>query len=89
MDTLLFDNQPKDENDILKLAKKEKFDVEKLKIDANSDETKKILQDDIQAAIDLQIYATPSVVIGSVIHKGMMPYDEFKKILLKAGAEKK
>lgn len=90
MDSLLFDNKPETEDELLKLAKKIKeLDVEKLKIDANSSETQKELSDSIDRAIKLNIKATPTMLIGSTDYTGVVPYEELKALLIDLGATEK
>lgn len=82
----LFEKEPKNEGEILKLAKSMGFDTIKLRADANSEKTKEILNNDIESAIDLRIDGTPSLVINGKIYQGIKPYYELKDILIKAGA---
>lgn len=89
MNSELFDRQPKNEDDILKLAKSMGFDTIKLKKDANSAQTAERLNKDIKSAEDLKIDGTPSIVINGKIYTGIKPYYELKEILINAGAVEK
>ena len=90
MDTLLFDSPPKSEDELLLRAKEiSELNTEKLKADANSETTKKELRKNIEAAIERNVDATPTIIIGSTMHKGVMPYDELINLLLDAGAKLK
>lgn len=85
----IFDTQPKDEKDMLKLAKSMGFDTVKLKADANSAATKEKINQDIDAAIKLKINGTPTMVINGVVYTGIKPYGELKGILMRAAAGEK
>ena len=87
MNAELFETQPKNEEEVLKLAEKMGFDVKKLKIDANSKETEKKLLQDIDDALDDKVTGTPAIVINGKIHSGIMPYYDLKDLLIKSGAQ--
>lgn len=89
LNTELFEKLPQDENQVLTLATKMGFDTKKLKKDADSAETKKILKDDIDSAVMLNIVGTPTAVIQGKVYASAKPYYEFKDILIKAGAFEK
>lgn len=89
MNSELFDNQPKNEEDVLKLAKSMGLDTIQLRKDANSSGTKERLKKDIDNAIELKIDGTPTMVINGKIYTGIKPYYELKEILIKAGASEK
>lgn len=89
MNQELFDKQPKNEDEILKLAKSMGFDTIKLRKDANSIQTIERLNKDIENAEDLKINGTPSIVINGKVYAGIKPYYELKEILIKAGAFEK
>lgn len=82
----LFEKQPQTEADVLDIAKGLGLDTIKLREDANSEETKERLQQDIESASDLRIDGTPTLVINGKIYSGIKPYYELKEILMKAGA---
>lgn len=79
MNNLLFENKPKTEDEILKLAEKEGFDIEKLQNDANSPETIKAIKDDIDFAYNNGIIGTPATLINDKIYIGIKPYKDFVK----------
>jgi len=81
MDSKLFELKPKNENEILDIAKDLKLDVNKLKEDANSNEIKNQLVKDIAEAYDKKINATPAMLINNEVHIGMKPYSELKKLV--------
>ena len=63
--------------------------IEQLKKDAYSEETKKQIEADIDRALSLGINGTPSTVIGENVYIGIKPYTAFKELLIKAGAKKR
>lgn len=89
MNSEIFVKQPKNEDEVLKLAKSIGLDPVKLKKDAYSAETKKKLNDDIASAMKLKINGTPTTVINGKISVGIMPYYELKDILKRASAGEK
>lgn len=83
----VFDNQPKDEYSVLKLAKSLGFDTIQLRKDANSPQANEEIQKDIKVATDLGIDGTPATIInGLKPFVGIKPYYELLEILKKAGA---
>ncbi len=88
MSSLLFDNKFQSEKDVLKTAKKIKgLDIEQLEKDANSNIVSVELKQNINAAIERNVKATPTMLIGARIYTGTMPYDELIKVLTANGAE--
>lgn len=81
-----FDNEPKSEDEVLKLAKSIGFNTIKLRKDAYSSETTARLNKDIDEATNLGIDGTPALVINGKVYNGIKPYYELKDILKKAGA---
>ncbi|MFA7659142.1 MAG: vitamin K epoxide reductase family protein [Candidatus Gastranaerophilaceae bacterium] len=81
-----FEKQPKNEDEVLKLAKSMGFDTIKLRKDANSMATGERLNKEIENAIDLKINGTPTIVINGKVYAGIKPYYELRGILIKAGA---
>jgi protein-disulfide isomerase/uncharacterized membrane protein len=84
--SVLFEKEPKNEDDILKLAKDLKFNLNKLKQDANSEKISEELKKDIQDSIDLNIDGTPTMLINGKVYPGILPYYELREILINAGA---
>ena len=92
MNNLLFDQKEDEytnEEILLKDAKKLGLDIEKLKTDANSKETSAMLKKEIDEAINLGIDGTPAIRINMETHVGIIPYEELKAKLIKAGAKER
>ncbi len=89
MDSLLFEKQPKNEEEILKIAKSIRLDLDKLKTDANSEETKKHIEAEIEDAASKGINGTPAMQLGKNIYIGIRPYEDLKKLVIEAGAKAK
>ena len=89
INTLFFDKQPADEAAILKIAEDLGLDTEKLKRDADSLAVRKQLEQEIDLATKKGINGTPVTEINGVIHVGIKPYDEFKKLFIEAGAKRR
>lgn len=85
----LFEQQPKDEEDVIKMAKSMGFNILELEKDANSKTTSDRLDQDIEKAMELKIDGTPSIVINGKVYQGIKPYYELRDILIKAGAVEK
>lgn len=89
MNSLLFDNEFKNEEEILAASKKLGLNLEKLKQDAHSREIEIQLQDEIKRADMFGIDGTPAIQINMETHIGIEPYEDLKARLLKAGAREK
>ena len=89
MSSLLYENQPKKEEELIKIVKQLNFDEEKFLKDFKSKETLATIKNDIQKGVDLKIEATPTMYINGEQITGVKPYYELKEILLKHGAQKK
>ncbi len=89
MSSLLYENQPKNEEDILKLAKQLSFDKSKFMNDFSSKTTEKEIEEELKKAIELGIDATPTMYINGDRYVGVKPYYELKEILIEHGARKK
>jgi len=76
--TEVFDKHPKNDAEVLKIAKKLNFDIKKLQEDAHSEETAKILAEEIEEATNLGINGTPSTIIDKQLEIGVKKYSEFK-----------
>lgn len=82
---LLFDNQQNlSEAKFIELAKSINLDIEKLKKDANSQEVKNEVQEDVNRAKSLNIQATPTYFIGIRKYEGLMPYPELQDIVYRS-----
>ena len=89
MNNLLFEKQPNSEKEIMEIAQSLNLDLEKLQDDANSLETMRQIQNDIDDAYSNSINGTPSTIINGKHHVGMKTYSEFKKWLKDEGATEK
>ena len=87
MNSLLFDKEFQGEESILNNAKSIRgLNIEKLKQDAHSEKTQKELQKEIDEANHIGIDGVPAIRINIETHVGIMPYEELKTKLIKAGA---
>lgn len=87
MNNMLFDNEIQGEDSIIENAKRIKgLNIEQLKKDAYSEETLKELKREINEANAIGIDGTPAIRINMETKVGIMPYEELKEKLIKAGA---
>lgn len=87
MNNVLFDKEFNGEDSILKNAKSIKgLNIEKLKEDAHSAEVEKEIQKEISDSVIFGIDGTPALRINMETKIGIMPYEELKAKLIKAGA---
>ena len=89
MSSLLYENQPKNQESVLKLAEKLNFDSEKFLSDMNSKETADIIAKELANGQKLDIDATPTMFINGDKVVGVKPYFKLKEILEAHGAAKK
>ena len=89
MNDILFEKKPKNDEEILKYAKEAGFDTEKLQQDANSEEVKNQLNEEIDFALKNNLNATPVLQIGMRILPGVRQYDELEAMIIEAGAQKR
>lgn len=89
MSSLLYENQPKNIDDLLKLAEKLNFDINKFVSDMNAKETADIIRDEINKGQTLEIDATPTMIINGDKVVGVKPYYKLKEILEEHGASRK
>ncbi len=87
MSSLLYENQPKNMTDMLKLAGQLEFDKDKFTADFNSNETAKEIESELKKAVDLNIDSTPTMYVNGDKIVGVKPYYELKEILIKHGAK--
>ena len=73
---------------MLTLANQLEFDSEQFVQDIKSEETLQELKKEINMANDLNIDATPTMIINGEQIVGVKPYYELKKILERHGAKK-
>ncbi|MBR1754736.1 thioredoxin domain-containing protein [bacterium] len=84
MNDALFKNQPKNEFEIVSLIENYSFDIKKLIDDANSEETYKRIQKEIDEAKSYNINGTPTYVINGVTYPGIKQYSVLKNMLKSA-----
>jgi len=89
MASLLYEKQPKTEDDMLKLAKELNFDTDKFFKDFTSKETALEIKKELDSANKLNIDATPTMIINGETLVGVKPYYKLKEILIKNGAKRK
>ena len=90
MNNILFENKPKTETEILRLAEKSRlFDLNKLRDDANSLETYQELEKQIDEANKRGIYGTPTTMVNNEPRTGVKTYPEFVEWAKQYGAEEK
>lgn len=77
MNNVLFEKKPKTEEEILKLVKNMKFDMEKLQKDANSIETAQQIKSEIDEAYKKGINGTPTTVINNDAYVGIKKYKDY------------
>lgn len=81
MASALFETQPKDDDEAIKLAKSLNLDINKFKSDIHSEMTAKRLRTEIDSAIANEIDGTPTFVVNGEHYTGVKPYYEFKRIV--------
>ncbi len=87
---IFFDKTPATEEEILQLLKQDRtIDIKQLQEDANSDEIKSELKQEIEEAINKEIEATPTIIINMEKITGNLPYYDMKEKLMKLGATEK
>ena len=87
MNALLFDKEFQGEDSIVNNAKSIRgLNIEKLQKDAHSDKVMKELQKEIDEANSIGIDGVPALRINIETKIGIIPYEELKDKLIKAGA---
>ena len=89
MSSLLYENKPKKMDDMLELAEKLNFDKEKFLVDFHNEATDNEIQKELRYAEDINIDATPTMIINGEKVVGVKPYYKLKEILIKHGAKRK
>lgn len=89
MASLLYENQPKKQEDLIKLASQLGFDEEKFLNDFNSGSVTNEITKELKSAEALEIDATPTMIINGEKFVGVKPYYQLKEILIKHGAKRK
>lgn len=87
---ILFEKTPTAEKDIIRLLSTIKgLDKKQLIADAQSDEIKNELKEEIEKGLKQKIDATPTTIINLKKQTGNIPYNTLKERLLSAGATEK
>lgn len=89
MSSLLYENQPKNIDNLLKLVDKLELDKEKFLADFEAKSTAEEISKEIKQGEKLAIDATPTMYINGEQMVGVKPYYEFKELLIKHGAKRK
>jgi protein-disulfide isomerase/uncharacterized membrane protein len=89
MASLLYENQPKNIDDLKELAKRLNFDEKKFLEDFNSKATYSELEEEVQHADSLDIDSTPTMYVNGDKVVGVMPYKELEEVLIKHGAKRR
>lgn len=84
MASAIYDNTPRNEEEILNLANVINIDKSKLYSDAYSDEVNSDLTKQIEKAINFGIKGTPTIVIDDIAHMSAMPYYRLKTLVHQA-----
>lgn len=87
MSSLLYENKPKNVEEVSKLAEQLGFDKDKFLSDLNSNKIAKSLKKEIDDANNLSINATPTTIINGEMLVGIKPYYKLKEVLIKHGAK--
>ena len=87
--SLLYENQPKKMNDLLKLVDQLGLNKNKFVEDFNNIIVENEIKKEIEMAENLEIDATPTMFINGEKIVGVKPYYELKGILIKHGAKRK
>ena len=89
MASLLYENQPKKMDDMLKLVDKLQFDKDMFLKDFESKDITVEISKELEQAESLEIDATPTMIINGEKIVGVKPYYELKDILINHGAKRK
>lgn len=89
MSSLLYENQPKKLEDVIKLSDELGFNRDEFVRDFESEEITKELSEELDNAANLNIDATPTMYINGDEVVGVKPYYELRKVLIEHGAKRK
>lgn len=89
MSSLLYENQPQKEEDLLKLVDELGMDKAKFLKDMESESTYKEIEDEVSKANEMGLDATPTMFVNGEEYVGVKPYYELKDILIEHGAKKR
>ena len=82
MSSLLYENQPKKLEDVIKLSDELGFNRDEFVRDFESEEISKELSEELDNAANLNIDATPTLYINGDEVVGVKPYYELRKVLI-------
>lgn len=88
MSSLLYENQPKNMEDMLKLADQLGFDKDKFVEDMNSKAAADEIAEELKKTQELDLDATPTMFINGDKVVGVKPYYTLKEMLIEHGAKK-
>ena len=88
MSSLLYEKQPKNMDDMLKLADELGFDKDKFVEDFNSQATADEISRELKKTQELDLDATPTMFINGDKVVGVKPYYTLKEMLVEHGAKK-
>lgn len=83
MVNLLYEKQPKNDEEAITLAKEIGLNIEQFKRDINLAQTRAKIKSDIDEAISLGLDGTPNIIINGNRYYGAKAYYELKNIILK------
>lgn len=89
MSSLLYEKQPKNMEEMLKLADKLGFDKAKFQEDFEAQETQNEIAAELKHAHELELDSTPTMFINGDKYVGVRAYNSLKEILIKHGAKHK
>ena len=89
MSSLLYENQPKNMKEMLKLAEQLGFDKKQFIADLNSPQTLDEIEQELKKAQEMELDATPTMFVNGEKIVGVKPYFELREILIRHGAKRK
>lgn len=89
MSSLLYENQPRNMENMLKLAKELGFDEKQFVDDINDKSTMDEIDLELKKAYQMGLDSTPTIFINGDKVVGVKPYYELKELLVKHGAKRK
>ncbi len=89
MSSLLYENHPMDEKDLIPLIDKLGLDKDKFLKDMKSKDTDNYLQNDLNKSYELGLDATPTMFVNGEKRVGILSYSDLQKLLEEHGAKKR
>ena len=89
MSSLLYENHPMNEEELIPLIEKLGLDKDKLLRDMDSNETDKKIQEDLKKSYELGLDATPTTFVNGEKRLGIMSLTDMEKLLEDHGAKRK